>query len=238
MRIVIDEFNSQIFQKKIGNFLDIQNNISSQELERFISIANSQQYDFLFAKVNTNFLNATNIFLNANFILVDTQITYTLDCQVNNTIDSTNGLFRKFKQSDIQDIAKIAKTSFFSDQFHLDKKLDDQLCDKYYEQWAINSCNGFADDVFVLAKEKVMGFITVHYHGDNATIGLAAISPEFQGKGLFYLLIKETICALHNKRKKVLYYGTQIGNIPVHKTLAKFKGVLTSSVYVLHSCVI
>lgn len=236
MRIEIDKFNSEIFQNKIGNILDIRDDTNYHEIEKIIKLSMDEQYNFLFTKINTNFQNVVNRFINKKFNLIDTQVTYCLKCKDNivqrKVVDGIS--FRKFKKSDISDIAAIASMSFFLDQFHLDKDLDSQMCNRYYEQWAINSCNGFADDVFVLDNGKLIGFITVNYCVDNATVGLAAISPFFQGKGFFNLLISETICELRNNGINMLYYGTQLCNAPVHKTMGKFQGALISSAYVLH----
>ena len=237
MRIENDEFNSEIFKKRVGRISDVKGEENNDEIEHIVKIALAKDYDFLFIKINTLFQNTVNRLIKNGFNLISTQVTYCLKCGNSNSQNihlSEGVLFRRLEKKDIPQISNIAKISFSIDQFHVDKDLDDQLCDKYYEQWAINSCNGLADDVFVLDNGEIIGFITVSYQMNNGIVGLAAISPVFRGQGYFNLLIEKTIKELKNKGISMIYYGTQLCNTPVHKTMAKFQAALIESAYVLH----
>ena len=237
MYIENDEFNSEIFKKRVGRISDVKGKENNDDIEHIVKIALAKDYDFLFVKINTLFQNTANSLIKNGFNLISTQVTYCLKCR-NYTIQNIKSpdgvVFRKLEKRDIPEIANIAKISFSIDQFHMDKDLDDQLCDKYYEQWAINSCNVFADDVCVLDNGEVIGFITINYHMDNGTVGLAAISPIFRGQGYFNLLIEKTIRELKKKGINIIYYGTQLCNTTVHKTMAKFQAALIESAYILH----
>lgn len=134
----------------------------------------------------------------------------------------------------------IARNSFVLDQFHSDENLNDDMCDRYYEQWAKNSCKGFADEVNVLAiDEVVVGFITLDYYSEDsgeskAVVGLAAIKGDYQGRGLFNILIDETLRLVNSKGFTWLYYGTQLCNFPVLNTMALFGGHPIECKQVLH----
>ena len=242
MRIAFDAFNTKIFLKKAGNIIDLVDVLDSSTIDAFIDEAIKMQYKFLAVKIDTKLIQSVNAFLEAGFSLVDTQVTFCLKCDQSSisksNVQENDIIFRKFSKTDIPYIADIAKSSFKIDQYHLDGELDDALCNKYYEQWAVNSCNGFADDLYVLDNGAVIAFITInHIRTDEASIGLAAISPSYQGNGLFGILMSKTLSTLYNQGRTKLYYGTQICNYPVLKTMAKLQGRLINSVYVLHKTI-
>lgn len=239
MKLELDQFNSEIFGFNMGNVVEIDTNITLDSIDEVLFCAKKEGYKNLIAKVNTSDKSVLNCFIKKGFIIADTQIMYELKCngQIAKGIQDTNSniLYREKIVEDVNQIMSIARTSFVLDQFHSDEALNKESSDRYYEQWAENSCNGFADKVFVLAQSnKIIGFITLNINKDTAMVGLAAISNENRGKGLFNILIINTLQYLEKIGIHFLNYGTQLCNAPVLKTMARFGGVPISSNYVLH----
>lgn len=238
MDIYLDTFNSKIFNIKMGNIVGI--SPDANELKSLISLSKKQGYDHLSVKIPTQNKEITNIFLKEDFDLVDTQLLYCIPTNnflVNNSNDKF--LFREIDESDFEHVIKIAEMSYVLDQFHSDSNLDNSLCDKYYSEWMKNCCNGLADQVMIIELNNVaVGYITLNYLSDGVYVGLAAVDEKYRGIGCFSNLINYTLKHLYNKRYDKLYYGTQLSNVPVLKTMGKFNGYIVSSNYILHKMLV
>lgn len=130
----------------------------------------------------------------------------------------------------------IAKNAYVLDQYHSDTFLDDSLCDHYYVEWIKNCCHGLADKVMVaeIQGKGVVGYISLNIGEDSATVGLAAVDERYRGLGCFTFLIGKTLHMLRIGGKNKLYYGTQLSNDPVLKTMGKFNGYVEYSNHVMH----
>lgn len=251
MKILIDKFNSEIFGMKMGIIAESDSKVSMEEIEAITDQGKCDGYEHLSIKIPTIYKDVLNRFLTKGYSLVDTQIMYQINIQkctqkIGNISLDDVVIYRKQNEVDKIHIMNISKDAFRLDQFHSNKLLPRDLCDKYYEQWAKNSCEGFADDVWVLSlkgKSIVIGFITLKYKRSrlefandvqSAVVGLAAIDEDYQGRGLFTYMIKKTLEMLEDKKVCLLFYGTQLTNMPVLKTMGHFGGVLVESNHVLH----
>lgn len=234
MTLSRDQFNSLIFEMSMANVIVEKKEYAKEDVKKILLKAQQEQYQFLCVKIDTSEKKTTNLFLKEGFDLVDTQVMYRLP--LNKTSEQEDSCaVRLFLDYDIKNIMEIARTSFQLDQFHGNPLLSTEKCDLYYEQWAKNLCEGLADDVFIIEKEnQTVGFLSLKYHGREATVGLAAIDPRYHNEGLFTALLSGTICRLKGTGYEVLYYGTQLANAPILKTMTKFCGVPLYSKYVLH----
>lgn len=238
MRVMTDKFNSDIFGIKMGNIIDVSLCCTSEDVRQLIEQATLEQYKHLNVKVNSKDKVSTNAFLQNGFELVDTQLMYcirTNDYLVNGT-RGEKVHFRKYQEGDKEQIINIAKTSYAIDQYHSDLGLDNDLCDIYYSEWIKNCCDGLADKVMVavLPNNKVIGYITLDYQENQAVVGLAAVQGCFRGRGFFTFLMDNTLRMLYKENIKWLFYGTQLSNIPVLKTMGHFGGFINYSNHVMH----
>ena len=143
--------------------------------------------------------------------------------------------YREYKNNDLEQVVNIAKTAYVLDQYHSDTALDNSLCDKYYSMWVKNCCKGLADNVMIAELAgNVVGYITLNYREKDAVVGLAAVDEKHRGKGCFTSLIRNTLIMLGNQGREMLWYGTQLANIPVLKTMGRFKGHIEYGNHVMH----
>lgn len=240
MRFIFDKFNSEIFGIRMANLFFDDGEIikDSEDVIRIVEEGKIAGFDSLSVKNDTAETGVNIILLSNGFELVDTLITYAIPVLEHSSFPKGEGIsVRKAEHEDIPQIMSIAREAFRIDQFHADPHLSSQKADRYYEQWAKNSCNGFADEVYVANdsfNERITGFITVNYSGRNATVGLAAIAPDYHGRGVFTFFLSELINILRKKEIETLYYGTQLANIAVLKTMAKFNGVPQGTKHIMH----
>ena len=241
MNLKRDIFNSDIFGIQMANIVCLDGIKNIDGVRSLIREAVSEGYDNLSVKIDTSEISLINSFLNSGFELVDTLITYAIPVDNKKTVSSVEGIeIRKAFDEDVPAIMKIAKSAFKIDQFHSDRNLPSEKADIYYEQWAKNSCEGFADDVFVIEdteNKQIAGFITVNYTPDSATVGLAAIDAGYHGRGVFTYSLSLLLDILSSNNKKTLFYGTQLANLAVLKTMAKFSGVPQQTKHIMHKMI-
>lgn len=238
--IVMDEFNSNIFEINMGNIVidkDFNNTIS---IDAVLDEATNKQIDHLSIKIDANNLKLCNIFLNKGFYIVDTLVSYRFDYEKNNIPEyfySSDFKISDFEKNDVECISKIAYKSFFNDRFHNDPYLANELCNSYYEQWIKNSCNGFADMVLVCkdnSNNEILGFGTGKYNNiEESSLVLNAVTESSRGRGVYTALIYEAMKRYKGK-SRYLYLGTQINNFAVQKAWGKLGFQIFDSKYVLH----
>lgn len=234
MNIVTDIFNSEIFHLKMGNIVDLDCDITEKDVLKLIKSGRTEQYQHLNVKIPSSRKQTLNIFSRNGFDLVDTQLMYCLRNSGREVMQRSKSVsYREYVEEDKKWIVRIAESAYILDQYHSDTALDDSLCDRYYAEWSKNCCEGFADKVFVavLPNDRIVGYITLDYKKDCAIVGLAAVDEEYRGKGYFTFLIENTLKGIGDK---CLYYGTQLANTPVLKTMGRFGGVVEYSNHVMH----
>lgn len=245
MRIVIDRFTSKAFGIKMGNieYEDSSHSISPDDIDKIISEAIAEGFSHLSLKIDFKEDRLKNFLLNRGFYLAGSQVMY----QVNlDNIPEDDGLFQKpphplvFREivgeEDILDIVRISRTAFKRDRFHSDPFLSPDKADVFYANWARSCCEGLSDKVFVLSTPDsgVIGYITISLDKGQAKVGLAAVDSKFRERGMFTLMISQTLYALKLLNIHDFYYGTQGTNTPVIKVMEKLNGEVYSCNHVLH----
>lgn len=234
MKINKDNFNSEIFQMKMGNVVDI----DETDIQELLDTAKKDAYKHLTVKIATEKKEIANNFLQKGFAITDTLVEYIFDfkkCKL--PCMEHKVIIRDFREQDIRKLMDISRTAFTYDRFHSDKKLDNKLCDKYYEQWIYNSCNGFADKVLVAEYNgEPVGFTTGKiYESDKlGHLVLSAVSDTCRGLGIYTSMIYEGVKWLsgHDGLDGLLV-GTQINNLAVQKAWIKLGFTVYSSEYVM-----
>lgn len=236
MKIIKDEFNSEIFCMKMGNICELSNNILLEEVHQKLLKAKEESYQHLSVKVPTDMKKTTNIFLESGFYLVDTQLMYRLNTKTFREYSNKLISYRQYQDNDKKTIVAIAKNAYKLDQYHSDTALNNDLCDMYYAKWIQNCCNGLADKVMVATdnNDLVEGYITFDFIDNKAVVGLAAVDKRYRGHGVFTYLIGSTLKMLRDLNIDYLYYGTQLNNKPVLRTMGHFCGAVEYSNYVMH----
>ncbi|UPQ80525.1 GNAT family N-acetyltransferase [Flavobacterium azooxidireducens] len=108
----------------------------------------------------------------------------------------------------IKELNQLAFESGNHSRFKLDNRIENRKFEELYELWVKNSINkSFADEVFVNLHETIIaGFVSYKVVDDYATIGLIAVSKEFQGIGIG----KQLLCKVENELIKKGIYELRI----------------------------
>lgn len=239
MYINTDVFNSEIFGIKMGNIiLDKHDYEEGINIDAIISEAKSESFEHISVKVPTPYKESLNEIIKRGFYLTDTLIEYIYLFDGRRLPDVKHKtILRDYRKDDIDGLMAIAKGSFDYDRYHSDPSLDNDQCDRYYEQWIKNSCNGFADKVIVSEYEgEVVGFTTgkADHKEELGHLVLSAVSKKYRGLGIYTSMIYEGVKWLESQGFKGLVVGTQINNIAVQKAWIKLGFTVLDSEYVLH----
>lgn len=130
----------------------------------------------------------------AGFRAVDLRVT--LETAVEGHGGELNGVspgrVRPSTPADVSELRTIARQSHGASRFYYDPNFPTALCDALYETWIAKSCEGYADVVLVGERDsRVTGYVSCHLGGaETGRIGLLAVAPDAQGKGVGRLLVE------------------------------------------------
>ncbi len=189
-------------------------------------------FDLIYIKSNQNISpKITGYFENffETKVLFSKNIIYT-------TIDSNAIFSLESSNYEIADLYDLAFESGKYSRFKLDLKIGVHNFKKLYKTWVDNSVNKkFADDV-VLYKNgnKTIGFVTYKIHSNYATIGLIAVSFDFQGKGIGGKMLRFVENKLLDKGIFELKIPTQLENVEACAFYAKQGYSICETTYIKH----
>lgn len=113
-----------------------------------------------------------------------------------------------------EDLYQLAYESGKQSRFLLDTKFTEAKFKELYRLWVDNSLSKqFADDILVYKEGKIVsGMVTYKQNKDKVSVGLIAVSPEAQGKGIGKKLLQALEYSLYQKNFKTLFIPTQRTN--------------------------
>ena len=196
------DWDSAFFNIKIGEIF----------YEEEIDIKETSNFDLLYIKSLNDFDLEVSDFENS---FSEKKIIFSKDLSENeNTSINQIQVYDEFKHS-LNEIYQLAYESGTYSRFNLDENIQKGIFQKMYDKWVDNSINkSFADELLVYEEEsKVMGFITYKITQQNASIGLIAVNPTFQRKGIGKKLLNHVESKLFKKGVKKLQIPTQERNI-------------------------
>ena len=239
MIISKDLFNSYIFELNMGNLQITEKELSEISNDEIVSIVSNSNFDHLTLHISSERKDLLNRLSRIGFYLGDVLVELELKNNSISPINSSNVCYREFNCNDVDDIKKIARESFIIDRYHTDKNLPSHLCDRYYAEWAHNSCNGFAEGIIVAeVNHKVCGFFTYKTYEDDqfGHLVLGALDKNYRGCGIFKGLIIEASKSMLCKHNTLMgiKVGTQINNISALRSYINAGFNIKESLYVLH----
>jgi hypothetical protein len=233
--IVINDlpWDSNIFKIHMASVSEfvLNSNCSCKEIvagsliEKAITSAKKNRYQFLLCKVYTDDLVAIHALERAGFLLVDTLLDYQVDFrktpfikipEQNSAADTIIRFARLEDENELSELAKAAFANHFG-RYHSDPRIPQSLATQVYVEWLHSCLRGYAD-YFVLAEieGKIAGLSiwkkasklekNIPVRINHYSIG--AIHPDFFGRKLFSLLTYEGM--------KLLYQETDIIEGPTH----------------------
>lgn len=98
--------------------------------------------------------------------------------------------------ADLPVLRAIARDSHRVSRFFFDARFPDERCEALYERWIAQSCEGYADAVFVARRDRLpLGYITCHRSAVAGTveIGLLGVVAAARGKGVGRRLVNAAL---------------------------------------------
>ncbi|WP_306352881.1 GNAT family N-acetyltransferase [Flavobacterium sp. '19STA2R22 D10 B1'] len=175
MKIETLQWDSEFFNKKIGmlTLADTLNTAYSLE----------ESFDMLY--VQSDFDHTLEI---KNFIPGFEEVKIVFHKKEFNPLKESNKNIYSSNEENVElDLLyNLAYESGKFSRFNLDQHFKKKDFERLYQIWITNSLNKkFATDLLVYKEEQtVQGFVTYKIHDNHAVIGLIAVSPEAQGKGI------------------------------------------------------
>jgi dTDP-4-amino-4,6-dideoxy-D-galactose acyltransferase len=202
MEVKILDWDSEFFDRKVGE-IAIDDEASAFDIEK--------NYDVLYVKSAHDF----NISIDGyKPLFEETKVVFAKRLRVED--NPRNSFIFSDSEIDfsIDEVYDLAYESGKFSRFKRDENFGEEAFRKLYKTWTDNSLNRkFADDVLLYVEDKtVKGFITYKVDRDFATVGLIAVSPKFQGKGIGSKLIAEAESRLAKKGVSELRIPTQLAN--------------------------
>lgn len=201
MMVKFLEWDSNFFDKKIG-LLSVVDNYD--KIDSFFS------YDVIY--VNQEEDEEIKI-PGFEKLYEENKITYSKKLKSN--LSSDNNIFSVFNiDYNIDEIYSLAYESGKFSRFKLDPAFTEIEYRELYKTWVNNSINKSIANNILIYKDnnEIKGFVSYRVKENYAQIGLIAISPSIQGKGVGSKLIKAIENELINIGVKELRIQTQLIN--------------------------
>ena len=147
------------------------------------------------------------------FRFVDVRLT--LDLDLERVSPSHSASVRPYQPADLPTLRQIAAVSHRDSRFYFDPGFSRERCDAFYQTWIERSCQGYSQRVLVAESDsEPAGYITCHLNADGAgSIGLIAVGPGAQGKGLGRSLVNSALSWFSERYVRSVSVVTQGRNI-------------------------
>jgi dTDP-4-amino-4,6-dideoxy-D-galactose acyltransferase len=142
---------------------------------------------------------------------------------------------RSAREADIPALRALAAASHTASRFFADGSFDRARCAELYAVWIEKSCRGWADRVLVAEHEgRIAGYLSCHVRdGSRGEIGIVAVAPEAQGRGLGAQLVDASVEWFAERELARVTVVTQGRNTGAQR-LYQSRGFRTSSVHLWH----
>jgi dTDP-4-amino-4,6-dideoxy-D-galactose acyltransferase len=196
-------WDSLFFEKEIYK-ISIENDINKSELFDLINKLNGELF-YVFSKSKNIFL------LNNGADLVDEKITYQI--KVANIMKYDLLKVKSFNSLPTKELIELTLLSGQYSRFKADVFLS-QKFEQLYSLWLNRSLSReIADEVFVYVEDSLIeGFVTIRKQSNSASIGLIAVNPKSQQKGIGRKLIYTVNNWCYEKDIEILEVATQMAN--------------------------
>ncbi len=203
------DWDSNFFEIEIGELI----------CQEYFNLENAESFDLFYIKSNKDFELEINNFENT---FSENKVVFSKNLNFSET--SKNNIFSVNKiDFKIEEIYELAYESGKFSRFFLDNNFNIEKFKELYKKWVDNSISKlFADDLFVYQEDNnTIGFVTYKIKNNIATIGLIAVSPNEQGKGIGGKLLNYLENFLIKSNINVLSIPTQENNITACKFYKK-----------------
>jgi dTDP-4-amino-4,6-dideoxy-D-galactose acyltransferase len=213
------DWDTQFFGKRIARLT--QPSLLGGVAEAAIRWCHQQEIACLYYLAPSTEIESIRLAEKLGFNLTDIRMTFELLTTSAFTPVSSPQI-RPAQANDIPGLKEIARTAYHNTRFFNDSHLPTHLCEKLYMTWIENSCNGYAQAVWVadIAGEPV-GFITCHLDGERGQIGLVGIHLNHQGQGWGNKLVLTALSWFIGQNCTSVKVITQGSNLAAQRLYAK-----------------
>jgi dTDP-4-amino-4,6-dideoxy-D-galactose acyltransferase len=216
MSIILLEWDTKFFNKKIGRL-----NIGSESIFNYLNQLNDFDIVYVFS----------NFEISIDALLMDIKVTYSKS--VENVPTKNEIVLFDIDKHDYDQLLELAYLSGFDSRFLKDSSFGEIEFKRLYKQWIDNSINDKDTLVLISQNDKsIEGFVTVKKYHTYAQIGLIAVNPSIQGKGIGGNLIHAV--ENHLKISFKLIVATQETNVGACKFYENLGFTLENKEYIYH----
>jgi ribosomal protein S18 acetylase RimI-like enzyme len=207
----LQKFDTDLFGFKTAKV----NSVNASSIKYLLEDLQKNNIQYATYRLNASDFPTIHALEKNNFLLVDGTIALE-----NNAFDK-NGivldLVRDASEADIPLLKDLAANAFNGTRFFVDPAIPKSKAQKLYATWIENSVKGSAADKVLVWEEnkKILGFVTLQKNGH---IGLIAVSPDSQGKGIGKKLIQSSFVLFKKWDVKTIILETQTTNIAALRT--------------------
>jgi len=189
--------------------------LDDDDLARSIREAKTLGVECVYALSGVEGQAAIQALSRAGARLVDVRITFERGL-VDLGATLPDSAIRAAEPRDLAELRALAAASHESSRFYADQRFPRDLCHELFATWIEKSCGGWAQVVRVaIVDGAVRGYATGHVRENGrGEIGLVAVDPRSQGRGLGRLLVQATLGALRDfglSNATVVTQGRNIG---------------------------
>lgn len=208
------EWDSNFFGKKIGRVTGSKLTPALAAQINDWAIANHVNCLYFLAIIDDSITSQTAE--NEGYHLTDVRVTleHRLRNQIIPPIDAAR--IRSAQESDIEQLRIISRNNHSDSRFYYDGHFDFAKCDELYAVWIEKSVRGAADQVLVWDENgTAVAYVTGKLLSDgNGSVELVGVHPDWQGKGIGYILTMQLLAWFQRqgaKRVTVVTQGRNIG---------------------------
>lgn len=211
-------------------------------LARIHRLAREQDIQFLSVRVPTNEISRVQALEDDGFRLMDSLVYYQamLGATLPEPAEIAGVIIRDAAASDANAVGDVAAKAFsgFFGHFHADDRLSKTDADAVYIDWAKTSVVSSDVDLPVLVAEtegQLVGFLAAkRLDNETGDIVLNAVHPDWQGRGIYGVLLDHGLKLLLAAGCREVVTSTQLNNIAVQRAWGKRGLRMQKSFYTLH----
>ena len=225
------EWDTEFFGRRIASLGP--GALTEDGLTRVVEWCRAQRIDCLYALSDSNDARGIHLLEDAGARVVDVRMTF--ERSIEKPIAAGSSSARASREEDIPVLRQLAGMSHTNSRFWADEHFPRSCCTELYATWIEKSCRGWADRVFVAEADGTpAGYLSCHLRdGRRGEIGIVAVAPHAQGRGLGGALLDTGLSWFAEKNCEHVTVVTQGRNAAAQR-LYQSRGFLTSSVRVWH----
>ena len=210
-------WDSEFFNLKIGKFES--QNLTLPLLMNLFEFKKKENYNLIYLFTKTVEDDAAEELEKKHLYPVDEKVVFSKKVSNQNFLPENIQLY--FEPLD-QSLLNLALLSGHKSRFKTDNRLNHKF-ESLYTLWIQKSITGeMADAVFVAQTDnKIEGFVTLKQNNYHGQIGLIAVSPEAQGKGIGSKLMQAADYWYWKNNLKTCSVVTQLANTEACKLYEK-----------------